>query len=236
MGNCSGQCSCCSGAQACAFFMAREKRSPVLIVFDLDGTIVDSRELARVCYQRVFELLGYGKISDAQAESFNGPDADEVCRVMGIGPDRRALYDQLVDEVCVELIHSIGKTFPGTLEVFQTLAPNAVLAILTNGTQRYCETCIEQFGLTPYVELHSGFRSGVSKAQRMQMWAQEIGARRIIVVGDRGTDIENARAAGAVAIGVTYGMGSREELADADVLCDNTRQLTNVCLEWIARP
>ena len=59
-----------SGAQAMA------ARQPVLIVFDLDGTLTDSRDLARLCYQRVFEQMGFGRISDALAESFNGPDAD----------------------------------------------------------------------------------------------------------------------------------------------------------------
>ena len=49
---------------------------PVLIVFDLDGTIADSRELARLSYKRIFALMGYGEISDEMADSFNGPDAD----------------------------------------------------------------------------------------------------------------------------------------------------------------
>ena len=69
-------------------------RQPTLIVFDLDGTISDSRELGRETYKRVFELMGFGRISDELADSFNGPDADEVCRVMGIGADRRAEYDE----------------------------------------------------------------------------------------------------------------------------------------------
>ena len=37
-------------------------RQPTLIVFDLDGTISDSRELGRETYKRVFELMGFGRI------------------------------------------------------------------------------------------------------------------------------------------------------------------------------
>ena len=79
----------CAAARHAARICARSSH-PALIVFDLDGTIADSRELARESYKRVFALMGFGRITDELADSFNGPDADEVCRVMGIGADRRA--------------------------------------------------------------------------------------------------------------------------------------------------
>lgn len=208
---------------------------PVLIVFDLDGTIADSRELARESYRRVFALMGYGEITSELADSFNGPDADEVCRVMGIGADRRPLYDMLVDQTDVELVRTMGCMFPGTGRMLDALAPYAVLAILTNGSQRYCEACIEAFGISPYISLYSGFVSGITKAQRMGMWARELGARRIIAVGDRRSDVDNARGAGACAVGVTYGMGSREELAGADMLCDTPGEVADACRRLIAQ-
>ena len=224
-------CGALTGRESAMHVMAAQR--PVLIVFDLDGTIADSRELARLSYKRIFALMGYGEISDEMADSFNGPDADEVCRVMGIGPDRRPLYDMLVDQTDVELVRTVGRMFPGTGRMLDALAPHAVLAILTNGTQRYCEACISEFAISPYISLHSAFVRGVSKAQRMRQWAQELGARRIIAVGDRVTDIRNAREAGAYAIGVTYGMGSREELAGADALCDTPAEVTAACLRII---
>lgn len=208
-------------------------RQPTLIVFDLDGTIADSLELGRECYKRVFELMGFGRISDELADSFNGPDADEVCRVMGIGADRRAEYDGLIEKVEGELTRTIGRMFPGTADMLEALCPHATLAILTNGTQSYCESSMETFGIAPYIALHSGFVSGVSKAQRILQWQKELGATRVICVGDRITDIQNARKAGAYAVGVTYGMGSREELTGADALCDSPAQVAQVCMKWI---
>lgn len=217
---------------SCAMGLLQIER-PVLIVFDLDGTIADSRELARESYRRVFAAMGYGEITPEMADSFNGPDADEVCRVMGVGPDRRALYDQLIDQTDVELVRTIGRMFPGTGRMLDALAPHACLAILTNGSQRYCEACIEEFCLSPYISLHSGFVSGVTKAQRIGMWQRRLGARRVICVGDRVTDVENARRAGAYAIGVTYGMGSREELSGADCLCDTADEVRKACMAVI---
>lgn len=217
---------------ACEIGVLARKR-PVLIVFDLDGTLTDSAELGRVLFKRVFACLGYGEISDALADSFNGPSADEVCRIMGIGPERRAQYDQLLDEIEVELVRVMGKVYPDVHEMLAALAQCAHLAILTNGSAAYCEACVAHYGFAPYIELSAGYAPGVTKAERISMWERELGARRVIVVGDRRTDIDNARAAGAYAVGVTFGMGTCEELREADALCDSARQVTQVCLRVI---
>ena len=150
------------GGEECGAYL-RAAKHPALIVFDLDGTIADSRDMARESYKRVFAMMGYGMITDELADSFNGPDADESCRVMGIGPDRRELYDKLVDQNDVELTRTMGRMFPGTIRMLDELAPHATLAILTNGSQRYCEASIEAFALSPYIALHSGFVSGVTR-------------------------------------------------------------------------
>lgn len=223
-----------SQAYSCAAGMQpRLEERPVLIVFDLDGTLTDSRELGRQLFKRVFALMGAGEISDELADSFNGPSADEVCRVMGVGADRRPLYNQLIDEVETELVRTVGVVYDGVIEMLEKLSRHAVLAVLTNGAKAYCEACLESYGFAPYISLHSGFVSGVSKAERIGMWERETGARRVIAVGDRATDVSNARAAGAYAVGVTYGMGDREELCGADCLCDTPQEVARECLRII---
>ncbi len=214
----------------CADVLAMKR--PVLIVLDLDGTLTDSAELGRVLYKRVFAQLGYGEIDDALADSFNGPSAEEVCRIMGVSD--RAAYDRLIDEIEVELVYTIGKIYPGAVETLQALAPHAHLAILTNGAPSYCAACVEHYGFAPYLSRAQGYVEGVTKAQRIAQWEREFCARRVIVAGDRATDISNARAAGAYAVGVTFGMGSREELMGADALCDTMEQVTDACMRVIA--
>ena len=220
------------GMNACQAGLVAMKR-PVLIVFDLDGTLTDSCELGHLLFKQVFARLGFGEISDELADSFNGPSSDEVCRIMGI-EDRKDEYNALIDEVETQLVKSMDKIYPGVLDMLADLAPHAHLAILTNGSPVYCRTCIEEYGFAPYIGLRAGFASGVTKAMRIGMWERELGARRVIVVGDRSTDISNARAANAYAIGVTFGLGTREELSGADVLCDTAQQITEACMRVIA--
>lgn len=227
--------TCCTAMNMNAAIGVMALERPVLIVFDLDGTLTDSAELGRVLFKRVFDLLGYGVISDELADSFNGPSADEVCRVMGVEGEKRVMYDHLLDTVEVQLVKEIGIVFPGVIDMLEALKGRAVMAILTNGSQAYCEACIREYGFAPYIDLHSGYASGVSKSQRMLQWQKEIGARRIIVVGDRQTDVRFAREAGAYAIGVTYGMGSREELSGADALCNTAHEVAQECLRLIGQ-
>ena len=153
---------------------------------------------------------------------------------MGVGEDRKPLYNQLIEEVEPELVYEIGRIYPGTVEMLAALAPHATLAILTNGTHVYCSTCIEAYGFAPYISLHCGYVSGVTKAERIAQWERETGAQRVIVVGDRATDVSNARAAGDYAVGVTFGMGSEEELSGADVICSSMAQVTKACMDAMA--
>lgn len=220
-----------SAAEVCQAGMMAMKR-PVLIVFDLDGTLTDSCELGHRLFKEVFRRLGFGEITDELADSFNGPSSDEVCRIMGI-EHRKVEYNALIDEVETELVRTMGRIYPGVIDMLADLAPHAHLAILTNGSPVYCQTCIEEYGFAPYIGLRAGFASGISKAMRIGMWERELGVRRVIVVGDRGTDIANARAANAYAIGVTFGLGTREELSGADELCDTAQQVTKACMRVI---
>ena len=228
----NGALFCPNTMDACQAGVLAMKR-PVLIVFDLDGTLTDSAALGRLLFKRVFAHLGFGEISDELADSFNGPSSDEVLRIMGI-EHRKDEYNALIDEVETDLVKTMGTIYPGVVEMLADLAPHAHLAILTNGSPVYCQTCIEHYGFAPYIGLRAGFASGVTKAMRIGMWERELGARRVIVVGDRGTDIANARAANAYAIGVTFGMGTREELSGADVLCSSAQQITQACMRVIA--
>ena len=222
------------GAGACMAGVMDMKR-PVLIVFDLDGTLTDSFMLGRVLFKRVFALMGFGEISDELADSFNGPSADEVCRIMGIEGARRAEYNRLIDEIETELVKSIGKVYPGTIDMLASLCPHAHLAILTNGAPSYLAACMTAYGFEPYIGLRAGYTEGVSKAERIRQWERELSAQRVIVVGDRKSDIDNARAAGAYAVGVTFGMGTKEELLGADALCASTEQVRAACMDVLSR-
>ena len=200
-----------------------------LIVFDLDGTVVDSKTLHRLNYRRVFEQMGYGTLTDEEADRLNGPNGEEICRIMGVAPKLRAWYNTLYDESVRELVLRCGRMFPGMVRVLQRLSQTATLALLSNGSQAYCEANVQHFALNAWFARYTGYVDGMNKADNIRKWMLAYGQPRLMVVGDRAGDIRCAREAGAIAIGVTYGMGEREELKDADALCDTPEEILSVC-------
>ncbi len=63
------------------------------------------------------------------------------------------------------------------------------------------------------------------KAETVARAQLALGARRAVVIGDRRYDIEAARACGLRSIGVTWGIGDRAELADADAIVERPQEL-----------
>ena len=206
---------------------------PPLIVFDLDGTVADSYQLAVESFRWVFEQMGFGTLPLDLLESFNGPTSDEVCRTMGIGPDRRKLYDRLLTEAEQAMAARCAKPFYGTMDTLHALVGEASLCLLTNGTASYMDLTLGQFGMTDLFIRRSAYVPGRTKADWIRRWQGELRAPRALMVGDRRSDIEQAHVAGALALGVTYGMGGVEELMGADALAGDMGEVLLLCRQFI---
>ena len=206
-----------------------------LIVFDLDGTLADSYRLAVESLRRVFERLGFGDLPLGLLESLSGSTCDEVCRAMGIGPDRRAVYDRLLAEAEQEMAGRYAKLFYGAMDTLHALVAEASLCLLTNRTDSYMERTLGQFGISDLFVRRSAHVPGMSKADWIRRWRQELRAQRAMMVGDRRADIEQAHAAGALALGVTYGMGGIEELMEADALAGDLGEVLLLCRRFIEK-
>ena len=63
------------------------------------------------------------------------------------------------------------------------------------------------------------------EAQTVARAQRALGARCPVVVGDRYYDVDAARACGLRAIGVTWGIGDREELRGADIIVERPVEL-----------
>jgi phosphoglycolate phosphatase len=56
------------------------------------------------------------------------------------------------------------------------------------------------------------------------------GPEKLIYVGDRGADVDAAHSAGLIAVGVSFGYGTREELANAETIIDSMEDLLEILL------
>jgi len=198
------------------------------VVFDLDGTLVDSRrDLAdstnemlaaygapSLPLDTVLSLVGEGaKVLVQRALAASGLD-----RSVAEALDRfREIYDRRL------LVHT--RPYDGIPEVVATLAADHPLAVLTNKPEAPTRRLLDAFALAPYFSWVVGGDSQYARkpdpaALRSLMAHAVTTPDRTMLVGDSMVDVETARRAGAEACVARYGFGRlRGEPGLDDVEC-----------------
>jgi phosphoglycolate phosphatase len=187
-----------------------------LIVFDLDGTLVDSlRDLAEsanemigmygavpLAVEAVAGMVGEGaRVLVRRALSAAGLQADES-EALG---RFREIYDRRL------LIHTTP--YPGVPEVVRELASRARLVLLTNKPEAPARRLLEAFDLAPHFAAVLGGDSGFPRKPDpggLRHLIAEAGsdARSTVLVGDSMIDVETARNAGVRMCVARYGFGA----------------------------
>lgn len=193
-----------------------------LVLFDLDGTLIDSEEGIVRSTEHALEKLGaplppravlrtwIGPPLRATFPSVLGDDADTIERAV-------ALYRERFSDVG----WSEHVVYPGVGDAIDSLAAQgATLAVVTSKPDLYAGRIVESlpFG-TRFARVYAA-QATTSHSEKTAMIAQALADFGVApadaaMVGDRHFDIEGAKANGVRAIGVQWGFGSREELIEA---------------------
>ena len=210
-----------------------------LVVFDLDGTLVDSkRDLADAANALIAERGGM-PLTEDQVAGMVGEGAAllvrRALRAAGIDPDLRgalARFLELYDERV--LVHTAA--YDGIEEVLATLAPRVPMAVLTNKPTRATERILSGLGLREH------FRDVIGGDTPLGRKPDPAGMQELIaragatpgttwLVGDSRVDLDTARRAGTRICLARYGFGYRFEARDFDgreVFVDTPAQLLSV--------
>jgi phosphoglycolate phosphatase len=205
-----------------------------LIVFDLDGTLVDSaRDLAAAVNDMLDRLVpGTAPLHQDEVRGFIGEGARLlVSRSLA----HRALAHPLDDALSVFLecyrarMLETTRPYPGVVEALDALDGHA-LAVLTNKPGDLTRAIVDGLGLAPrFARLYGSGdvpRKPDPSGLRRLMAETGLAAADTVMVGDSAVDVLAARAAGVRVIGVTYGFAPatlREHPPDA--LVDDLRAL-----------
>ncbi|MGO9760746.1 MAG: HAD family hydrolase [Solirubrobacteraceae bacterium] len=196
-------------------------------IFDFDGVIIDSRLPVETAINGALLAHGFAPISSAETARFIGPPALRAfAELTGAAEDSQlvaaavATYHDIFARVYLEQTRLID----GMPELLRSLTLPRALA--TSKVRQFVAPLLERFGLEFAVvsapELDEPKAETVARAQR------ELGARDPVVIGDRFYDVDAARACGLRAIGVTWGIGDREELRGADIIVERPDALLAV--------
>jgi phosphoglycolate phosphatase len=186
-----------------------------LLVFDLDGTLIDSRrDLADAANALIVERGGQPLPVDAIAGMVGEGAALLVRRALkAAGTDMvverdLARFLELYDERL--LVHT--RLYDGTRDALETLAARGPLAILTNKPQRPTERILEGLAIAPFFKWVIGGDTVHGRKPDPAGLASLIAAAGTtaadtLMVGDSAIDLKTARAAGVPLCLVRYGFG-----------------------------
>jgi phosphoglycolate phosphatase len=204
-----------------------------LVVFDLDGTLADTKKDLGLSVNAMREYLGFGPLPLEAVTSYVGHGVSVlVKRALGEQATEGEVEKGLAFFLDYYARHLLDNTvaYPGVREALEGLG-NRKLAILTNKPTRFSREIIAGLGLAPYFfAIYGGDSFPLKKPHPMGietlMSYVSIPAEKTLIVGDSDTDVLTGRNAGVWTCGVTYGFGPQAlEEAGPDLLLDDLREL-----------
>lgn len=203
------------------------------IIFDLDGTLTDSKPGLLASLRHMHESVGWAVPSEAALLGWLGPPLVTVLSEAGRSPAEidRAMKAFRARQAAGGLLDSV--LYPGVDRLIASLDESGrPLAVATHKMQRDAETVIDHYTLRHrFHGVHGRVDGeiGHSKASVIARAVASIGlpAAELVMVGDRVNDIASAHELGMRSIGVAYGYGGRAELeaAGATRIVDSVDEL-----------
>jgi phosphoglycolate phosphatase len=217
----------------------RSGRATDLIVFDLDGTLVDShKDLAAAANALVRELGGAPITEDAVVQMVGDGAAALVRRALdasGLKPDTPGALDRFLAIYDTCLLDQT-KPYPGMVETLERLASRFRLGVLTNKPTRATKTILDGLNLSYFFPQVVGGDTSFGRKPdpaglRHIIDASGASAASTTLVGDSPVDRETARRAGVRICLARFGFGytfKPGDLEGDEMIVDDAREIGRV--------
>lgn len=214
--------------------MAINKLSPVrALIFDLDGTLIDSKRDLIHSVNAMLRELGRTQLADETISGYIGRGAPQlVAQALGNGASEQEQEQALKFFLSHYEEHKMDTTraYPGVAETLEEFA-GLPMAVLTNKPVRVSVRILNEMGLAKYFRVIYGGNSFETKKPDPLgaiTILSEFGAspREAMLVGDSEVDVQTARNAGTLAVAVNYGFGVHDRAAHpADIYLERFTDL-----------
>ena len=204
-----------------------------LLIFDLDGTLIDSKLDLAVAVNATRASLHLPPMDEGKIYSYVGEGAPKLIR-RAIGP--KFSEEELVRAVEFFLAyyrdHKLDHTrlYPGVPESLEALS-DRILAVLTNKPVRISREILEEMGVASCFRHVFGGNSFTTKKPHPEgvfTILQDTGVppEQAMMVGDSGVDVLTGRNAGIQTCGVSYGFAPETfEQHPPDLMVDSLSEL-----------
>jgi phosphoglycolate phosphatase len=206
------------------------------LIFDLDGTLIDSKQDLIHSVNAMLRELRRGELAEETISGYIGHGAPQlVARALGDGSTEEERHRGLQFFLSYYELHKMDMTcpYPGVAETLEQLA-SMPMAVLTNKPVRISVRILEAMGLAKYFRAIYGGNSFETKKPDplgATTILRELGAepRGALLVGDSEVDVQTARNAGTLAAAVNYGFGMHDRRSyPADIYLDRFGELVTL--------
>jgi phosphoglycolate phosphatase len=213
----------------------------VLVAFDLDGVIYSSEPFIAESYRESIRLVNarrpgsFARVPSTREilDHVGWPVATILERLFpSVEPAAvQLLFETTLDVICDFVRREQGQIYP---EIAPTLARlvacGHTLTIASNGRRAYIEAVLETYALSEYFAPIVSADEVGDKAAVLRAYLQrhQVDATRTIMIGDRSSDVDAARAVGTLFIGCDYGHGYRNEIEGAGPIVNRFNALPDV--------
>ena len=187
------------------------------LIFDIDGTLWDSRQLVAEGYNIQLEKEGLSHlfVTAEDLQPLFGKVMTEIADTIFASIDPQERYDLMERCMATENAYLFANEcrigYPKVKETLEALSKKYRLFIVSNSQRGYPELCIGKLGLGDYIEGHMCFGdTGTSKGQTILTLIRKHNIGSCIYIGDTQGDLEACKEAGVPFIFCAYGLGKAD--------------------------
>lgn len=207
-----------------------------LIIFDLDGTLVDSRDDIANAVNFTLKKIGLKEKSISEISSYIGTGVEGLIR-KSLGNKEEVLLKKALsafEEYYKKHSTDNSVLYPNVKEILEYFKGKKKV-IVTNRNYEFALLTLKTLGIYDYFEdIVGGDDIGCMKPSScpldMSMHRLSANKEEAIIVGDMDLDIVAGKRAGIITCGVTYGIGKKEDIIKAkpDFIIDDIMNLKNL--------
>lgn len=205
------------------------------VLWDLDGTILNSSPGVFDCFRRTFQQIGLPSMTDEQMRPFMGPPLKTSFGSLGL--------NQAQVNECLEIYRDFylnqggainAHLYPGVIETLElSKHQGRTLSLATSKAERGTKLVGEHFDFLKYFDVMGTASNDLTRHSKSEVLScaldelQKLGAdlTNPILIGDRIHDVEGAKEHGIEVVLVKWGFGTTEEWNQADHLVENAKEL-----------
>ena len=221
-------------------------RLPRLVMFDLDGTLIDSVPDLAVAVDNMLLKLGREPAGLESVRQWVGNGAPVLVRRALAGGIEHSAVDDGEAEGALEIFmqaysesHELTVVYPGVRDTLKWLHKQGVeMALITNKPERFVAPLLDQMKIGRYFKWIIGGDTLPQKkpdpaALFFVMKMANIPASQSLFVGDSRSDVLAAKAAGVKCVALSYGYNHGRPIAEESpaLVIDDLRQLIPGCLD-----